>query len=107
MNEVKVGTYEGTGAALNVELGWVPDYVRIVNVEDGDNTAEWFKGMTDGTSINVVTTAGPVLNAADGVSDYAGDSTHSPGFSVGTDHSESGKTYRFVAMRSGAGAFSA
>jgi len=26
----------GTGAAVNVELGWVPDFVEVINVTDGD-----------------------------------------------------------------------
>jgi hypothetical protein len=32
----KTGFFYGTGAALNVELGFVPDYVQIVNRTDGD-----------------------------------------------------------------------
>lgn len=99
MNEVHTGTYEGTGAAVNVSLGWVPSCVLLANVEDGDNVAIWFQGMADGTSINIVAAAGPVLNAADGVSEYAGSDSAGAGFSVGTDHSESGKTYRYVALR--------
>lgn len=26
----------GTGSAINVELGWIPDYVEIINLTDGD-----------------------------------------------------------------------
>ena len=26
----------GTGAAINVELGWIPDFVRVANMTDGD-----------------------------------------------------------------------
>lgn len=101
MDQVRTGTYEGTGAVVNVSIGWVPSFVLLANVEDGDNFAFGFPGaMADGTDINVITTAGPVLNAANGISDYAGSDSAAPGFSVGTDHSESGKTYRYVAMRS-------
>lgn len=105
MNEVKVGTFTGTGAALNISIGWIPDYVRIINVTDGDITHEWFKGMTDGTSVD--TGAAVAANAADGVSDYEGSSSAAPGFTVGTDISENGKVYRYIALRSGAGAWSA
>tara|TARA_Y100000310_G_scaffold335304_1_gene416957 strand:+ start:2648 stop:3274 length:627 start_codon:yes stop_codon:yes gene_type:complete len=33
---VRSGFIHGTGTAINVELGWIPDYVRTVNLTDGD-----------------------------------------------------------------------
>jgi hypothetical protein len=107
---VKIGTYEGTGAAINIELGFVPEYVRVVNAEDGDAAWEWFAGMTDGHAIayNAIEDDGTTGNAAiapitsNGVSDLVGDRTTPlrPGFTVGTALSESGKTFRYIAMRS-------
>lgn len=43
-SQVKVGFIHGTGAALNFQLGWVPDWVRIVNLTDGDKVFENFLG---------------------------------------------------------------
>lgn len=97
MDQVKIGTYTGTGAAVNVEIGWVPDYVTIYNITDGDIIGNWFNGMTDGTSVDVA--AAVASNAADGISDYAGSNTAKKGFTVGTDFSENAKVYRYVAMR--------
>lgn len=95
--QIKIDTYTGTGAAINVQIGFVPDYVRIVNITDGDYTMEWFNGMTAGTSID--TAAAVAANAADGITAYAGTSGgNSAGFTVGTDGSESGKVYRYVAI---------
>jgi hypothetical protein len=105
MNEVKIGSYTGTGAIKNIEIGWIPDYVRVVNVTDGDDIGEWFKGMTDDTAIDIA--AAVAANAAGGISDYVGDATHAPGFTVGVDYSENAKVFRYVALRSGPGAFSA
>lgn len=34
------GFIHGTGAAINVELGWIPDYVRIFNITDGNRVTE-------------------------------------------------------------------
>ncbi len=34
--QVANGFLRGTGAAINVELGWIPDYVEIINLTDGD-----------------------------------------------------------------------
>lgn len=107
--EIKVGTYEGTGAAINIELGFIPDHVRIVNTEDGDAAWEWFKGMTDGHAVAyaAIVDNGTTGNAAiapitsNGVSELAGDriTPRRPGFTVGTAISESGKTFRYTATR--------
>lgn len=97
MSELKIGTYDGDGAAQNISLGFVPDALIIVNVEDGDLVGIWFSGMTDDTSVDIA--AAVAANAADGISDYAGSTTAAPGFTVGTDFSEDGKTYRYIAMR--------
>lgn len=34
----------GNGAAQNIELGWIPDYVRVINVTDGDLITEGYLG---------------------------------------------------------------
>ena len=36
MGQIKVGITVGNGAALNIELGWVPDFVSLYNATDGD-----------------------------------------------------------------------
>ena len=33
---IKTGFFYGTGAAVNIEVGFIPDYVQIVNRTDGD-----------------------------------------------------------------------
>ena len=108
MNNVKVGSYTGTGAAINIELGFIPDYVRIWNVTDGDVCFEWFYGMgaadvlktqdivdnatTGNHALSLVTSAGvDAYNPADYASEL--------GFTVGTALSESGKTFYYVALR--------
>lgn len=105
--QVKIGTYEGTGAAINIELGWVPDHVRVINGEDGDAAWEWFNGFGAGDAlqaINVVDSgtsgaAGLSLITSNGIDAYQGSSSVGKGFTVGTALSESGKTFRYVAMR--------
>lgn len=94
---IKTGTVTGTGAAINVSLGFTPDYVRIVNITDADQVDEWFSGMTDGTSIQ--TNAAVSARASGGISAYAGSTTAAPGFTIGSGISESAKVLRYVAMR--------
>lgn len=101
-NCIKVDTYEGTGAAIDVSLGFVPDFVAVVNTEDGDNIGLWFDGMAAGTAIDIA--AAVAANAADGFTRYVGDATHAPGFTVGTDYSENAKTYYYIALRTSSGA---
>jgi hypothetical protein len=40
----RAGHIHGTGAALNIELGWIPDYVRITNITDGNKITEAYLG---------------------------------------------------------------
>lgn len=44
MQEVKTGVLVGNGAAVNVELGYVPDYVSLTNMTDADKITTWFRG---------------------------------------------------------------
>jgi len=102
MNEVKVGTVTGTGAAINVSLGFVPDYVKVVNVTDRDQIDEWFKGMPADTSVQTNTAV--ATRDTNGISEYAGTSTSPPGFTIGSGISEADKVLRYVAIRNSAGA---
>ena len=95
--QIKIGTYEGTGSAINLELGFAPDYFKAVNTEDGDMIHEWFRGMADDTSVQTSTAV--ATNAADGVTPYSGAAgSASVGLTLGTDLSESGKTFFYIAM---------
>lgn len=107
---IKTGTYTGDGAAQNIELGFIPDYVRVWNETDGDIAWEWFSGMTDGHAlqqINVVDNATSGANGmskitSNGVSEYdPTDYSAKKGFTIGTALSESAKVFRYVAQRNG------
>ncbi len=48
---IKIGHIHGTSAALNVEIGFVPEWVRIYNATDGENIFEgWLKKVSEFTS---------------------------------------------------------
>lgn len=106
-DQVKIGSYTGTGAAINIELGFDPDYVRIINATDGDNIWEWFDGMAAGsalftrTVVDNATTGNSslALITSNGVTKFNGNSSVGKGFTAGSAISESGKTFRYVAMR--------
>jgi len=44
MDEVRMGLIRGTGAAVNVSLGYIPDAVIVVNHSDGDKIYVGFPG---------------------------------------------------------------
>jgi hypothetical protein len=101
-NNVEIGSYTGTGAAINIELGFIPDYVLIENATDGDANWKWFGGMADASALQQVAAGTKTLITSNGVTPLAGDRTtpRRPGFTIGTALSESAKVFRFVAMRS-------
>jgi hypothetical protein len=65
-----VGTVTGTGAALNVILGFKPDFVQLVNATDGDQVDVWYRGMAALTSINVGGATAATRAAPNGISSY-------------------------------------
>lgn len=109
--QTKVGTVEGTGSAINVPIGFVPDYVEVFNYDDAGEKyplVKWWKGMADGSGLKInansvaiakITSGG--ISAYDG-SDTAG-SEAAPGFTIGTDAdlNASGETLFYTAHRNG------
>lgn len=97
--EMKTGSYVGTGAAINIQLGWVPDRVEIINITDGDAVWIWHTAMGAGKAQAMGTLA---TLASNGVTAYnPTDYSAKKGFTIGTSLSESGKTFAYTASRSG------
>lgn len=74
----KSGAFTGTGAAMNIECGFVPKYVKVVNMNDAGALdppmLEWIDGMADGTGLKLVgTTVAFSQLATLGISKYLGD----------------------------------
>lgn len=96
MNEFDSGTFTGTGAAINVSLGWIPSYVKVYNNNDAGGkapTMEWFQGMAAASGLKglKVVDSGATGDASqakvtvNGISEYAGSATAAPGFTIGAD----------------------
>lgn len=100
MANVKVGSYTGTGAAINIPLGFTPAYIRISNVTDGDAHWEWYNGFGAADALQAVNSASTQFSliTSNGVDLFAGSGTVAEGFTVGSALSESGKTFRYVAI---------
>lgn len=106
------GQVIGTGAAINVQLGWLPDYVKVFNPNDAGSlwpTMEWGNGMGAGKGFKTLKAvdsgatgnASSAFVATNGISQYAGDGTHNQGFTIGADGdiNVSGEGLVWIAMR--------
>lgn len=79
------GTLDGTGAAINIEIGWIPDHVVVQNIEAADFARlEWYTGMTAAHAIKTVTSTKSKITSL-GISAYAGTTTAQQGFTIGAD----------------------
>jgi hypothetical protein len=97
-----VGKFTGTGSAVNVVLGFKPDFVLIINVTDGDIVGAAVRGAhAAGASTDIGAAA---IANADNALTLTYEGTDGEGFTAGTDYSESGKVYAYLAIRSGPGA---
>ena len=66
MTEIRTGFIMGNGAAINVLTGFVPDYVKVVNLTDRDKVTEWARArvmaFTSGGTTEI--TAGQTITGA-------------------------------------------
>lgn len=92
-----VGQVAGTGAAINVVLGFKPDYVEVYNAVTGANLKR-FRGSTGMKQV----VAGDVTVAA-GLTDYAG--PLGEGFTIPIDAqvNVNGQAINYLAIRTAPG----
>lgn len=95
---IKTGTVEGTGAAITINCGFVPLYIRIINI-DGDATFEWVSGMPTVEAFKDLPTGVMAQMASGGITVNDYDDT-SMGFSIGadTDVNVNGETLFYMAL---------
>lgn len=97
--QVVCGRLTGTGALINVSLGFIPDKVTLLNETSG-RTVTWFVGQGAGKGV-----AAGTLVTTNGISAYAGDANTPPGFTIGTDAVNTNTNpISYDAIRSGPGA---
>ena len=84
---IETGSVAGTGASINVSLGFTPIYVRVVNEDSsGLATMEWFEGMADAEGFKSVAAAGNSMVTSLGITPYAGTiGGVGKGFTIGAD----------------------
>ena len=112
-NQVAVGSVAGTGAAINISIGFKPRYVKVFNYNDAGAlypTLEWWEGMPAASGLktkSIVDSGTTALKSSEritalGISQYeGGGSVAADGFTVGadTDINASGETFYYMAVR--------
>lgn len=80
-----MGSITGTGAVINVELGFTPQYVHIRNRTSRDELT-WDDAMTAGHGTKRVAAGTATAITSGGISPYAGSAgSAAVGFTLGTD----------------------
>jgi len=97
MASFKTGTVEGTGATISIACGFVPSYVKIINV-DGDAEIAWTEDLADGEGYKCLTGGTNALMATLGITP-TGPGGSNNGFQIGadTDVNVSGQTMLWIA----------
>lgn len=96
MANIVKGSTTGTGAAINISIGFEPVFVLISNRTDADQLDLWFTGMAAGTSIQINTAV--ATRATNGVTLYTGSATAGRGFTIGSGISENLKVLDYIAI---------
>ena len=81
---VVTGKIVADGNAANISIGFVPSVVQIFNYTN-PSQHNWYKGMTAAYCEQQVTAGDKTIVTTGGISEYAGDATHAPGFTIGAD----------------------
>lgn len=99
----KAGSYTGSGAALNISVGFIPDYVMVCQVSATPSADVWFGGFAALTSLTISGTA--ALRASpNGISAFAGTpALAGQGFTVGAGLSANAQLYYYIAIQNGPG----
>lgn len=102
MKQIKTGTVTGTGAAINVPLGFNPTFVQVLNLTSATlEQLEWFSGMAEASAIKTVAGGTRTKITTLGISTYAGSTTESSGFTIGadTDVNVAAEVIAYIAIR--------
>lgn len=82
---VKTGTVTGTGAAINVELGFTPKVIFLFNKTD-PGMFIWTDTMADAEAVKLTDVPALTFPTSNGISVYAGVAgTTGAGFTIGAD----------------------
>lgn len=102
MDGYATGTVTGTGANIDIDLGWIPSEVRLLNVTASDFCRiHWSSGLANGGGIKTLTSTSTKLSSL-GVTPLGAAATDTKkGFRIGadTDMNVVGEVIQWAAFR--------
>jgi hypothetical protein len=86
MDNFATGTQDGTGASIDIALGWMPDYVEVLNWEASDFCeVSWSVGMAAASAIKRLTSTFSKISSL-GITVFGTGATDTfKGFRIGAD----------------------
>lgn len=94
--QMKTGQYTGTGAAVNLSLGFKPKFFQVFNETDGTRAGQSIGGLAAGYSYDDNTSGSHLTDMSTQVAN--GITLDPQGVIVGTLYSTAAKVYRWVAI---------
>lgn len=93
---IAVGTVSGSGGAVSVVIGFVPDWVEVIDSTNSNMRAFWSSGMTAATAIKIdASSMGAV--AANGITQVT--TAGSEGFTIGSTLAVSAAQLQYIAYK--------
>ncbi len=108
LSNIVYGSQNGTGASIDINLGFIPDEVLVVNYASATiEELRWYKGMADASAIKTVTgTVARTKITSLGITPLGGAAADTiKGFRIGadTDVNVNGEALIWRACRNGPG----
>lgn len=106
LSNIVNGSQDGTGASIDIELGFIPSYVIVQNHEAADfPRLVWFSSMDNGHAIKTVTSTNSKITTL-GITPLGGAAGDAIlGFRIGADADVNvdGEELHWIAFRNGPG----
>lgn len=106
LSNIVFGTQDGTGASIDITLGFIPSKVEVFNTEASDFASlTWFSTLPDAYALKRVTSTWSKITSL-GITPLGAEAGATKlGFRIGadTDVNVSGETIHWAAYRNGPG----
>lgn len=98
MQEIKIGTYTGTGSCVSVIIGFTPEYIEAMNASE---IWKWQTPMSSGTAMGIRGATGSLvrIESKGYVALTTAMNPSGAGFRGHSSVSQSAQTYYYRAMR--------
>ncbi len=94
---IAVGLISGNASTIAVVIGFVPDWVEVIDPTNNNLRAFWTTGMSNGAGIKIDASSMGALNGGTGIA--AVTTAGSEGFTIGPTVSVAAAQLRYIAFK--------